>query len=280
MEADPLQSGSGQGASSRPGSALPLRQALSRFALEVLIVAVLFGLLSLSGALAWGLWRGVQLALQGMPTADPGAIMQAVGKPGPLAAIAMSVLGVGGTALAAMLWRAPPRGDERRRSRAALRMPATWLLALLTAAGVICFSAVVAQIAAALRQSLDPTNMTLVRGTLAQHPGLLLLFAVVVAPIYEEVLFRRVLFGRLWRDGWPLLGAVLSGVLFAFMHEPPWVGDKSLAVQLPLWVVYTCMGIAFAWVYRRTGSLGASIIAHGLNNAFALGLMMVFGVAR
>jgi len=106
---------------------------------------------------------------------------------------------------------------------------------------------------------------------------LLLLFAVVLAPIYEEMLFRRVLFGRLWRDGWPLLGAVCSAVLFAFMHEPPLVGDKALAAQLPLWLVYTCMGLAFAWVYRRTGSLVAPIIAHGLNNAFAIGIMLPAG---
>lgn len=272
-------SGGGNAAAPPPLTSLPLGRALARFALEVLIVAALFGLLSLLGGLAWGAWRGVELALQGMPTDDARAIMRAVGTPGPLATIALSLTGVGGTALVAMLWRAPPQAAERQRSRASLRTPATWLLALFTGAVVICCSMVVAQIAAALQETLDPTNMSLVRGTLDQHPWVLLTFAVVAAPVYEEVLFRRVLFRRLWQDGWPLLGALLSGLLFAFMHEPPFVGDKSLAAQLPLWLVYTCMGIAFAWVYRRTGSLGASIAAHGLNNAFAIGMMLAFGIS-
>lgn len=262
-----------------PVTPLPLGRALRRFALEVVIVAVLFGLLSLLGGLAWGAWRGVEIALQGLPTSDPKAVMQAVGTPGPLATIALSLIGVGGTALVAMLWRAPPRADERRLSRASLRSLATWILVVFTGAAVICCSMIVSQIAAALHESLDPTNMSLVRGTLAQHPWVLVTFAVIAAPVYEEILFRRVLFRRLWRDGWPILGAVLSGLLFAFMHEPPFVGDKSLAAQLPLWAVYTCMGIAFAWVYRRTGSLGASIAAHGLNNAFAIGIMMAAGVS-
>lgn len=260
-----------------PMSALPLGRALARFALDAFIVAGLFALFSLLGGLAWGVWRGVEIALQGQTGSDAKAIMQAVGTPGPLATIALSVIGVGGTALAAMLWRAPPHAYERRRSRTALHVPRTWGLALLAGAAAICCSMVVAQIAAAMHTTLDPTNMTMVRGTIARHPVILALFAVVLAPIYEEVLFRRVLFGRLWRDGWPRLGALLSGVLFAFMHEPPFVGDKGLIAQLPLWVVYACMGIAFAWVYRRTGTLAASIAAHGINNAFAIGLMLVFG---
>jgi uncharacterized protein len=269
----------GQDASPPPIAALPLGRALRRFSLDLLIVAGLFALLSLLGGLAWGIWRGVELALQGMPTGDPKAIMQAVGTPGPLATIALSLLSVGGTALLAMLWRAPPRTAERIASRTSLRSPVTWVLALFTGAVVITCSMIVAQIAAAMQETLDPTNMSLVRGTLDQHPILLLLFAVVAAPVYEEVLFRRVLFRRLWRDGWPMLGAALSGILFAFMHEPPFVGNKALAAQLPLWLVYTCMGLAFAWVYRRTNSLGAAIAAHGLNNAFAIGVMMITGVS-
>jgi membrane protease YdiL (CAAX protease family) len=279
MQTDRALPGDGQAALPSPVTAQPLGRALARFARDVLIVAGLFAVLSLLSGLAWGAWRGVELALQGMPTDDARAIMRAVGKPGPLATIAMSLVGVGGTALVAMLWRAPPRAAERRRAQASLGEPATWLLALLTGMVAIGCSLAVAQLAAALNQPLDPTNMSLVRGTLEQHPVVLLGFAVIAAPVYEEVLFRRVLFGRLWRDGWPVLGAVLSGLLFAFMHEPPLVGDKSLAAQLPLWLVYTGMGIAFAWVYRRTGSLGAAIAAHGLNNAFAIGVMLLFGTA-
>ena len=48
--------------------------------------------------------------------------------------------------------------------------------------------------------------------------SLVVLFAVVLAPLYEELLFRRVLFGRLWHAGWPVLGIALSSVIFALVH--------------------------------------------------------------
>lgn len=261
-----------------PTPALPLARALRRFALDALIVAGLFAAFSLLGGIGWGIWRGVMLAVHGLAPDDPTAMMQAVGKPGPLAVMAMSVLSVGGTALVAMAWRAPAPAVERRASGAVMRRPETWLLVLFTAAATITCSMIGSQVAAAFQEKLDPTNLELVRGTLRQHPWLLLLFAVVLAPLYEEVLFRRVLFRRLWQDGWPRLGMALSGLLFAFMHEPPILGGKSLAAAAPLWLVYGGMGVAFAWVYRRTGSLWAAVLAHCLNNAFAIGLMLVFGV--
>ncbi|WCE05750.1 type II CAAX endopeptidase family protein [Pseudoxanthomonas sp. JBR18] len=259
---------------------LPLGRALRRFALDVLIVSVLFALLSLLGGVGWGVWRGVMIALHGEASGqDAHAIMAAVGQPGPLATMLLSIVGVGGTALIALLWRAPPRASERQVARQAMRLPATWLLALMAGSVAILCSIVVGQVAASMQEQLDPSNMSLVRGTLGRYPALLVLFAVILAPIYEEVLFRRVLFRRLWQDGWPILGMAASGLLFAFMHEPPLLGGKSLAAALPLWAVYTAMGIVFAWVYRRTGSLAASILAHGLNNAFAIGMMLAFGIS-
>jgi membrane protease YdiL (CAAX protease family) len=257
---------------------LPLASALRRFGLEVLIMGALFALLSLVGAVAWGFWRGLMLAIHGTAPADAAAMMQAIGRPGPLAVMAMSVLSVGGTALLAMAWRAPARKGERQAAAAALRRVPTWLLVLFTAAATITCSIVGAQLAAAFQETLQPSNLELVRGTVGRHPLLLVLFAVVLAPLYEEVLFRRVLFRRLWRDGWPRLGMVLSGVLFALMHEPPILGGKPLIAAAPLWLVYTGMGIAFAWVYRRTGSLWAAVLAHALNNAFAIGMLLLFGI--
>jgi membrane protease YdiL (CAAX protease family) len=41
------------------------------------------------------------------------------------------------------------------------------------------------------------------QSAIARFPLFLVLFAVVLAPAYEELLFRRVLFGRLWKAGRP-----------------------------------------------------------------------------
>jgi len=47
--------------------------------------------------------------------------------------------------------------------------------------------------------------------------------------------------------------------------------------MLQLWVIYGGMGAAFAWVYRRTGTLWAAVIAHAVNNAIALAAMVLLG---
>src|SRR3546814_1196571 len=72
-----------------------------------------------------------------------------------------------------------------------------------------------------------PTNQPLIEAMGARNPALLLLVVALLAPAYEELLFRRVLFGRLWAAGRPLLGIVLSSAAFACMHELPGTGGNG-----------------------------------------------------
>src|SRR3546814_570001 len=108
----------------------------------------------------------------------------------------------------------------------------------------------------------------------ARNPALLLLVVALLAPAYEELLFRRVLFGRLWAAGRPLLGIVLSSAAFACMHELPGTGGNGLLAGALLWTCYAMMGALFAWVYRRTGTLWAAIGAHAVNNLIACMLLL------
>jgi len=62
----------------------------------------------------------------------------------------------------------------------------------------------------------------------------------------------------------------VSAALFAFAHEIPGSGDGGVAAGLVLWSAYAVMGAVFAWTYRRTGTLWAAILAHGLHNALSL----------
>ncbi|MBM7093286.1 CPBP family intramembrane metalloprotease, partial [Streptomyces sp. S12] len=109
------------------------------------------------------------------------------------------------------------------------------------------------------------------------QPWLWMGFAVLIAPAYEELLFRRVLFGRLWAAGRPWLGLVLSSIAFALVHEPPGLGTGRGWGVLVLWSVYATMGAIFAWIYRRTGSLWTPYLAHAGNNLVAC-LALMAGV--
>ena len=83
----------------------------------------------------------------------------------------------------------------------------------------------------------------------------MLLVACVLAPVYEELLFRAGLYRfcrhRLGR-GWAL---VISGVCFGALHGN-WAGFLPLAM----------LGMGLALAYEATGSIRVPIIAHGLFN--------------
>ena len=61
----------------------------------------------------------------------------------------------------------------------------------------------------------------------------------------------------------PLVAALVSGAVFAAVH-------LHAATFVPLWF----LGVAFAWLYWRTGSILAPMFAHFLFNATNLALIL------
>jgi len=88
----------------------------------------------------------------------------------------------------------------------------------------------------------------------------LTLFALCVmvgGPIVEELFFRGLFFGALRKRGLgPVWTIVVTAVVFAAFHLEP----TRFLVLLP-------SGLLLGWVRHKTGSTGASMIAHGLVNA-------------
>jgi uncharacterized protein len=259
--------------------ALPLRSVLPSFAVDVaLAVAMSFSTLML-GLFGWAAWRGIQLAQQQGGAPDAQALQAQLGTPPILFLIVMTLVSTGGTALVLYFWRRRATVAERRESTDRLARPGTWGWALAAGLVTFLFSSLMSAGGRALGLDLEPSNLDMIRDGFARFPVFLALFAVVLAPLYEELLFRRVLFGRLWQAGWPVLGLALSSVVFALVHELPGLNGKPMASTLFLILVYAGMGGIFAWVYRRTGTLWAPIAAHILNNGIALAVLQVYGGA-
>ena len=99
-------------------------------------------------------------------------------------------------------------------------------------------------------------------------PGLRTLLVVVVlfqAPLLEEPIFRGIVF-RGFASALPFWGAaLLSGAVFALVHV-------NAASFVALWF----LGVAFAWLYARTGTILAPMTAHVLFNAANLLLLVFF----
>ena len=91
---------------------------------------------------------------------------------------------------------------------------------------------------------------------------MLAMLVLFEAPLVEEPLFRGVMF-RGFASSLPTWAAMaLSGFLFALVHV-------NAASFIPLWF----LGVAFAELYRRTGTILAPMTAHALFNAANLALL-------
>lgn len=81
-------------------------------------------------------------------------------------------------------------------------------------------------------------------------------FAVVLAPVAEEFIFRGVLFPFVKQLGWPRLAWLGVSFLFALIH-----------LNAPTFVPLFVLALVLTWVYDRTDCLLASITVHSLFNA-------------
>lgn len=243
------------------------------FGVDLLLALTIIVVLSLASGLIWGSYQGIALAKQAQQQAgqvDAAQLISAIGQPGAMAQMLMALFSTSVAALLLYYWRRRATREEWRKSLQAAVKPATWGWTFLVAFGVFIFSGAVGSLAQVLDIKLVPTNQRLMEQAMSDAPLFLFVFAVFLAPTYEELLFRRVIFGRFLAANRPWLGMIVSGAAFALVHEVPGISGNTSLAMVQLWLVYGTMGAAFAWLYSRTGTLAAPIAAHALNNAVAV----------
>ena len=103
-----------------------------------------------------------------------------------------------------------------------------------------------------------------------REPGMFVPSLAVIAglaPLVEELVFRGLLYG--WVAGrWGTVAAwIVSSLAFAAAHVEP--AHIILVLPLAVW---------FGWLRRRTDSLLPSLVAHMVNNGFAVAAAALFDV--
>src|SRR5215469_9121187 len=88
---------------------------------------------------------------------------------------------------------------------------------------------------------------------------MIIVFAVAIAPVIEEFLFRFFLYGVIKRYFGRFLGIIVNALLFAAAHT-------HLPSFMPLFVLGSCFTIAYEW----SGSLLVSMTMHSLFNSLTL----------
>ena len=115
----------------------------------------------------------------------------------------------------------------------------------------------------------DPEWLAVFDRSLPHTPGavaLTYLAVSVAAPLAEEIVFRRILYGALRRRLGVTAAVVVSSLLFAFAHWEPW-----------FFLGLAGVGAVAALAYEATGSLSSAVVVHGVHNTVSLTLMIKQG---
>jgi membrane protease YdiL (CAAX protease family) len=94
----------------------------------------------------------------------------------------------------------------------------------------------------------------------------LALTAVLLAPLFEELLFRGVLLPVVGKEWGAPAGIVVSAVTFALAH-------LSLSEALPL----LALGLGLGWLRYSSGRLMSSVVMHSLWNGFTFLNLLLLG---
>jgi len=102
----------------------------------------------------------------------------------------------------------------------------------------------------------DWFDQSLIQGDM-QQLILPLISYTLLAPIFEELVFRGILFSTLRRRLGPWTSIIISAAVFSLAHGYGSVGSITIFLS----------GILWAWAYEKSGSVLPGIAAHALNNS-------------
>lgn len=100
-----------------------------------------------------------------------------------------------------------------------------------------------------------------------QNPYILLLavlFIVLIGPITEELLFRGLLYTSLKKAIGVYQAMFISAIFFSLLH-------MNIMGFLPI----LGLGLLFAYIYEKTGSLTSAITMHIIHNSFMLSFLII-----
>lgn len=171
---------------------------------------------------------------------------------------------------AAIIWFAAGRQGQRAR---VLRLAPPHETSVLTAVALaILLIAAIAPIELLLYRlaglELFTDGRWLLEGLQSEFWWAVVIAAVVLAPLWEELTFRGFLLSALAKTRlgfWP--AAAISSLLWTGLHAGySWPGLVSVFLA----------GMGLSWIMKRTGSMKAVVVAHAVINAFSLAIISLF----
>jgi len=84
---------------------------------------------------------------------------------------------------------------------------------------------------------------------------------VIISPIFEEILYRGLMYNKLKEISNAFIGVLISSILFALLHIPKYgFGINTFFLFL--------VGILLAYCYEKSNNIYVTIFVHSINNFF------------
>lgn len=119
--------------------------------------------------------------------------------------------------------------------------------------------------------SITSVNQELIKEYVKTYPLLMIISTSVLAPFYEESLFRmgirKVIKNR-------FIYIIVSGSLFGLLHVFPLDEGISVLVGVVQSISYVTMGLFFSYIYSKTDNIFNTIGIHFLNNFLSVLTML------
>ncbi len=116
-------------------------------------------------------------------------------------------------------------------------------------------------------------NEQTIREYINIYPLYTLISVMIVAPISEELIFRKSIM-RTTNNKW--IGSIICGLLFGFAHVIDYVYDSPISVLYML--PYAALGFVFAMMDYENKSVYPSILYHSFHNTFSFIAIILMGL--
>ena len=169
----------------------------------------------------------------------------------------------------AMVWAAAGWGGARRETLRLLPPQTDWLTAVGYGLALILLIGPIELLLYRLAGvDLFTDGRWLLDGLRSPYWWAVVVAAVILAPLWEEISFRGFLLSALAKSRlgfWP--AALVSSGLWTALHVGySWPGLASVFLA----------GLGMSWIMLRTGSMRAVVVAHAVVNAFSLTVIWLF----
>jgi len=131
---------------------------------------------------------------------------------------------------------------------------------------------VCAMVLLAIGMNSGNPNDLAVEGLVNSYDRVMLVMAVFLAPLVEELLFRGLIFGSLYKVK-PIVAYIVSWLAFGAAHLLQYAIETGDWRTMIFMIEYLPPSIAWGWCYKRSGSIWTVIFMHMIFNAMGMAVM-------